>query len=195
MPQPTPIDILGYDIYIIAYLYICVINRLGGYLCRSLLMRTSEWKKMCFMTSWFLICDLSSWPLNCGLCSLSAYCGGMWLAGLKMTALMADHLGLTDDCQRFNDLLEKAKRSFEEKLWNGERPTELLYIEPTDLYCAHWSILSPLIYIEPTDLYWASDRTMTSKWPIFICYFPDLGTMRTTNYANIVDLLESWWSS
>ena len=50
----------------------------------------------------------------------SAYCGGMWLAALKMFTEMAKILGHQADSNRFNGILEKAKVSFVDKLWNGE---------------------------------------------------------------------------
>ena len=49
----------------------------------------------------------------------SAYCGGMWLAALKMFTEMAKILGHQADSNKFNGILEKAKVSFVDKLWNG----------------------------------------------------------------------------
>ncbi|CAL1530739.1 unnamed protein product [Lymnaea stagnalis] len=49
----------------------------------------------------------------------SAYCGGMWLAALRMMIEMADELSLNDDKEIFQVMLDKGKKSFEQKLWNG----------------------------------------------------------------------------
>lgn len=50
----------------------------------------------------------------------SAYCAGMWLAALRMQVEMADVLGMCEDKERFSAILDRGKKSFEEKLWNGE---------------------------------------------------------------------------
>ena len=50
----------------------------------------------------------------------SAYCGGMWLAALKMFSEMAKVLGHQEDFNKFSGILEQAKASYVEKLWNGE---------------------------------------------------------------------------
>ncbi|KAK7116158.1 non-lysosomal glucosylceramidase-like isoform X2 [Littorina saxatilis] len=49
----------------------------------------------------------------------SAYCAGMWLAALRMQVEMADVLGMSEDKERFSAILDRGKKSFEEKLWNG----------------------------------------------------------------------------
>lgn len=50
----------------------------------------------------------------------SAYCGGMWLAALYCMTVMCDVLGMEDDKKNFEDLLERGKKSFNEKVWNGK---------------------------------------------------------------------------
>ena len=50
----------------------------------------------------------------------SAYCSGMWLAALRMQVEMADILGLAEDKEHFSAILDQGKKSFEEKLWNGQ---------------------------------------------------------------------------
>ena len=50
----------------------------------------------------------------------SAYCSGMWLAALRMQVEMADILGLAEDKEHFSAILDRGKKSFEEKLWNGQ---------------------------------------------------------------------------
>ncbi|CAH1646576.1 unnamed protein product [Spodoptera littoralis] len=49
----------------------------------------------------------------------SAYCGGLWVASLSAVCVMARILGHEEDEKEFSTLLEQAKQSFEEKLWNG----------------------------------------------------------------------------
>ena len=49
----------------------------------------------------------------------SSYCGGLWLAAVKVFCEVAKLLGKEDDLKKFTTILEKAKVSFEEKLWNG----------------------------------------------------------------------------
>ncbi|KAJ8948373.1 hypothetical protein NQ317_009465 [Molorchus minor] len=44
---------------------------------------------------------------------------GLWLAALQVMTIMADYLGNLDDKKRFEDILAKGKKSFEEKMWNG----------------------------------------------------------------------------
>lgn len=49
----------------------------------------------------------------------SAYCAGMWLAVLRMQIEMADILGFTEDKERYSEILDRGKTSYEDKLWNG----------------------------------------------------------------------------
>lgn len=51
--------------------------------------------------------------------NFSAYCGGLWLASLFAMTKIAERLDKQEDQKTFNDLLQKGKQSFEEKLWNG----------------------------------------------------------------------------
>ena len=44
----------------------------------------------------------------------------MWLGAVKMYCEMARQLGHADDEARFEQILSKGRKSFEEKLWNGE---------------------------------------------------------------------------
>ncbi|KAK3097227.1 hypothetical protein FSP39_007733 [Pinctada imbricata] len=50
----------------------------------------------------------------------SAYCGGMWLAVLRMIIEMGDILKETDQMDKYREILEKGKKSYEKKLWNGK---------------------------------------------------------------------------
>ena len=54
------------------------------------------------------------------LCIFSSYCGGMWLAALKMMVEMAKLLDFKEDEEKYTQILEKGKKSFEKKLWNGK---------------------------------------------------------------------------
>ncbi|XP_041367827.1 non-lysosomal glucosylceramidase-like [Gigantopelta aegis] len=49
----------------------------------------------------------------------SAYCGGMWLAALRMVVDMAKHLGFDEDQAKYAEVLERGKKSYQDKLWNG----------------------------------------------------------------------------
>nr|KAG5708585.1 hypothetical protein BaRGS_033006 [Batillaria attramentaria] len=49
----------------------------------------------------------------------SAYCAGMWLAALRMQIEMAEVLGLMEDKDRYSEILERGRKSFGKKLWNG----------------------------------------------------------------------------
>ena len=51
---------------------------------------------------------------------VSAYVGGLWLAAMKVTVLMATELGETDVATTWNDRLELGKASYQERLWTGE---------------------------------------------------------------------------
>lgn len=73
----------------------------------------------------------------------SAYCGGLWLAALHCMTAMAELLDKPDDCIRYSEILEKGKKSFEEKLWNktyykfdaasGSKESIM-----ADQLCGHW---------------------------------------------------------
>ncbi|XP_030242996.1 non-lysosomal glucosylceramidase isoform X1 [Drosophila navojoa] len=77
----------------------------------------------------------------------SAYCSGLWLAALQAMSVMATLLDQPNDCLRYQDILEKGKRSLEEKLWNGSyyrfdlshnhRDTIM-----ADQLCGHWYLKS-----------------------------------------------------
>ncbi len=51
---------------------------------------------------------------------VSAYISLLWLAALKAAVIMAEKTGDTSRRERWSRLLEKGKKSLEEKLWNGE---------------------------------------------------------------------------
>ncbi|XP_047513512.1 non-lysosomal glucosylceramidase [Pieris napi] len=49
----------------------------------------------------------------------SAYCGSLWVASISVVRAMAHILGQEEDEREFSKLLERAKTSFGDKLWNG----------------------------------------------------------------------------
>ncbi len=49
-----------------------------------------------------------------------AYISVLWLAALKAATVIADRVGDKSCSVRWNNILEQGKKSFEEKLWNGE---------------------------------------------------------------------------
>ncbi|KAH3838447.1 non-lysosomal glucosylceramidase-like [Dreissena polymorpha] len=50
----------------------------------------------------------------------SAYCGGLWLCSLRMFVEAAKILGQSEDETKYTKILNKAKESYEIKLWNGK---------------------------------------------------------------------------
>ena len=48
------------------------------------------------------------------------YIGVLWLAALKAAVIIAERTGNKDYCEKWNGILEKGRKSLEEKLWNGE---------------------------------------------------------------------------
>lgn len=71
----------------------------------------------------------------------SAYCGSLFLASLHVMSIMADKLGFSDDAKKYSDILERGKKAFEKKLWNGKYynfdETESKNIM-SDQLCGHW---------------------------------------------------------
>ncbi len=50
----------------------------------------------------------------------SAYCGGLWLAALEAAIRIADEVGDHAARMRYEEWLERGRRSFEASLWNGQ---------------------------------------------------------------------------
>jgi len=50
----------------------------------------------------------------------SAYSGGLWLACLTAAIAIAEKMEDTECVKEYSELLERGKKSYEEKLWNGE---------------------------------------------------------------------------
>uniref|UniRef100_A0A914CF79 Non-lysosomal glucosylceramidase n=1 Tax=Acrobeloides nanus TaxID=290746 RepID=A0A914CF79_9BILA len=54
------------------------------------------------------------------MCGVSAYCGSLWLASLRVAIEMAKDIGDLATSQRYELLLESAKKAYVSKLWNGK---------------------------------------------------------------------------
>ncbi|MEM2143325.1 MAG: non-lysosomal glucosylceramidase [Candidatus Thorarchaeota archaeon] len=50
----------------------------------------------------------------------SAYCGGLYLGAAQAMVAMARLMGDEDVASRYTDILERGRRSYESKLWNGD---------------------------------------------------------------------------
>ena len=50
----------------------------------------------------------------------SAYCGGLHVASLKVICEIAKLLNDKDTLENYSSILEKAKKSYDSKLWNGK---------------------------------------------------------------------------
>lgn len=71
----------------------------------------------------------------------SIYCGGLYLAALHVMSVMANILDKPNDCIKYREILEKGKKSIEEKLWNGTYynfDTSGTKTIMSDQMCSHW---------------------------------------------------------
>ena len=50
----------------------------------------------------------------------SAYCGGLWLAALRTMSEIAKILGYPEDIRKYSNILQRGRRAYERKLWNGK---------------------------------------------------------------------------
>ncbi|XP_039256839.2 non-lysosomal glucosylceramidase-like [Styela clava] len=50
----------------------------------------------------------------------SAYCGGLWIAALRCTIEAANILDRQEDSLKYKEILERATKAYDKKLWNGE---------------------------------------------------------------------------
>lgn len=85
-----------------------------------------------------IICGQNLLDLCC-----SAYCGGLWLAALHCMTVMASLLDQPDDSLKYSEILDRGKKSFEEKLWNGtyyrfDLATSDKEAIMADQLCGHW---------------------------------------------------------
>lgn len=73
----------------------------------------------------------------------SAYCGSLWLASCYSMSVMANLMDQPDECVKYQDILEKGKKSIEEKLWNGnyykfDMNSDNKDSIMADQLCGHW---------------------------------------------------------
>ena len=78
----------------------------------------------------------------------SAYCGGLHLAALKTSCKMAKLLNDTEFYDKYDEIFNKAKNSYETKLWNGTYYrydcSNSKYSDSimADMCCGHWYLRS-----------------------------------------------------
>jgi hypothetical protein len=58
--------------------------------------------------------------INFNLFVCSAYCGGLWLAALRTMSEIAKVLSYPEDIKKYNNILQRGKKAYERKLWNGK---------------------------------------------------------------------------
>ena len=74
----------------------------------------------------------------------SAYCGGLHVATLKVVCEIAQILEDKDSLDKYSPIFEKAKRSYDSKLWNGKyynydcSNSDYNDSIMTDMCCGHW---------------------------------------------------------
>lgn len=71
----------------------------------------------------------------------SSYCGSLWLAALYAMTIIAEKLSKRNECDSYKKLLDRGKKAFDDKLWNGKfykfdttKPDTIM----TDQLCGHW---------------------------------------------------------
>lgn len=77
----------------------------------------------------------------------SAYCGGLWLAACYVMSVMSTLLDQSEESLKWLEILEKGKKAFEEKLWNGEyynfdANSSSSASIMSDQLCGHWYLRS-----------------------------------------------------
>ncbi|XP_049549134.1 non-lysosomal glucosylceramidase isoform X1 [Anopheles darlingi] len=110
--------------------------------CKLVLERSREWDKDddgLIENSRSPDQTYDSWVMD----GPSAYCGGLWLASLHCMATMASLLDQTEDAANYQAILDKGRRSFEEKLWNGtyykfDAQSASKNSIMSDQLCGHW---------------------------------------------------------
>lgn len=85
----------------------------------------------------------SSKDVQFKLVIFSAYCGGLWLGALYCMIEMAKCLEKSDDFIYYSKMLENAKNSYENLLWNGsfynfDGSAHESKSIMADQLCAHW---------------------------------------------------------
>ncbi|XP_053672231.1 non-lysosomal glucosylceramidase isoform X1 [Anopheles nili] len=110
--------------------------------CRAVLERSLEWDKDgdgLIENSKSPDQTYDTWVMD----GPSAYCGGLWLASLHCMSTMASLLDQSDDSDRYREILDKGRASFEEKLWNGtyyrfDAQSGSKNSIMSDQLCGHW---------------------------------------------------------
>ena len=78
----------------------------------------------------------------------SAYCGGLHVASLKCVCEIAKLLGDTEAFDKYSEIFNRAKESYDTKLWNGKYYkydcSNSSYNDSimTDMCCGHWYLRS-----------------------------------------------------
>lgn len=80
-----------------------------------------------------------AWPMT----GVSSYCSGLWLAAIYSMIAMSDCLGMTEDKELYQNLLDKARKAFESILWNGsyynfDCSKDQAKSIMSDQLCGHW---------------------------------------------------------
>lgn len=74
----------------------------------------------------------------------SAYCAGLWLAALQCISTMANLIDKPEDTAKYAEILDKGKKSLEEKLWNktyykfDTMSSSKKAVVMADQLCGHW---------------------------------------------------------
>lgn len=111
--------------------------------CQALIEKTLEWDKDddgLIENSRSPDQTFDTWVMD----GPSAYCGGLWLAALQCITVMANLVDKPEDSIKYSEILDKGKRSYEEKLWNkthykfdtisGAKRNVVM----ADQLCGHW---------------------------------------------------------
>jgi non-lysosomal glucosylceramidase len=74
---------------------------------------------------------------------VSSYCGGLWITALAAAGKIAEIIKDSEKAHYFNIKLAKAKKNFEEKLWNGsyyllDTQRKNRNVIMADQLCGHW---------------------------------------------------------
>lgn len=75
----------------------------------------------------------------------SIYCGGLYLASLHVMSVMASILDQPNESIKYSEILERGRKSIEEKLWNGKHynyDTSGSKIIMSDQMCSQWYLRS-----------------------------------------------------
>lgn len=111
--------------------------------CKILIEKTLEWDKDgdgLIENSRSPDQTFDTWVMD----GASAYCGGLWLAALQCMTTMANLLDEQEDYERYSQLLETGRKSFDEKLWNKSfysfdtATSTKKSVVMADQLCGHW---------------------------------------------------------